>query len=829
MAMSPNRSGSGASAASGVSARHAKFAPRPFGIPDSVSSIVSSLCFAMRCLPSCLAVGLLIGDSVVHASRAPRSVSGDSGAAACEQPRALVLDSTRPTNLLLPAEHDGWLQLYLPRPGRFLVDVESGAATPRVAIWSACDQKAEQITGASTDAAGELTIDTDRPRTVLVKVGYEGPESVLSVSAKILLSVSGKVTDEEGLPLAGIEVRSFAAIDLRGVGFGLTDSSGFYSMGIPWSSQDGGYFVRTGASDPDPYLHEVWDNVPCGGASASSLSGCGPGTAVLVGQDDGMHSIDFALGRGASIEGRVVDAVTGLPLPDSTLWIASSLGGIYRAVLVDGAGRFRAAGFPPGSEVYLLAQSYEYEWQLFDGIPCPNRACALTAGTPVTLSAEAPTWVEFRLQPSSYIEVDLSIEGVSIPAYRGTYHVVREDGLVTTFRGGGDSRLGPLAPGTYYVRAEVEFESFDQVYDGVECDPTCPLNQLPMIGAPIIVDGPGDRPRIAMDLRRLPTLRGRVTDLDGAPVANASVSISGRSVRTDVDGDYIVRGISTGSHRVFVDAVGFVDQLYPDVDCESDVFPFHCLGAEELSFGPSSGDRMADFVLHRSPRVHGKLRSNGLPLPNIWGWERSLRLYTADGNEVAGTVSSFDHVDSSYELTDFPPGDYYIRSHIDGYYHQLANGVNCLYDGVVDFTCPVGAAQVYSLGSDDVALDFDLVQLGQQVLVQAADGTPLPGVALDVWNEQGYSLGSVSTDATGRAVLGRHEAFVFLSTDNDAGYIDEVHSNIDCPRGTSVYKGGCGLDGAAGFSVPNPDPSTPPIVFSLEPDPTVFQGDFEDE
>lgn len=746
----------------------------------------------------------------------------------CENP--LSLSAERSVDLTIPPGASAWVRLRFTESQRYLV--RAGASEDlTVSLSSSCSGKAQPL-GLSTGHASEAAIVAKAGDAVTVRVANTTTavsKTTLSVTGATF--ISGRVTSEEsGLPLQRVEVRAFAVNGSRLAGSAYTDANGEYLMSINWLGTDGGYRLRTGEDFYVRYLHEAWPGSACTEAPAYNLYSCDSPATLNVNPGAHLPFIDFALGTGAILEGRVRDTVTGLPVQHAWLEVyAGTSQQRLRQEPADSAGRYRIVGLKPGP-IRVRVWSPDHEGELHPDIPCPYEGCSLAPGAIVEVSASQPTTVDFSLNPTSYIDVALTLEGAPV-GYESLYIVVGADGIARYFQYVG-SRLGPLSPGTYYVSAQAP-GGFDRVYDGVECDPYCSVEQITQVGTPIVISQPGDSPRIAIDLRRLPLLSGRVVNTRGQAVAGAIVLVAGssrpgRSARTDVDGNYVVRGIFPGEYKVFVDATDYVDQLYPAVDCETEGSVGACAGASTVTFGRTTGDRSADFVLRDAPRVSGNITVLGRPATGLYsGWERSLRLIKQDGTEVQGTMARIDTVESTYELTDYPPGSYYVRASISGGYDQLADGKNCIFVPPLQFECSLEGAHLYSLGAEDVQVDFDLTPLGQRVVVQDRNGTPLTGIALDLWNSDGYSLGTTSTGSEGWVVLPGFEGAVTLSTDNLSGFLDQVYRDITCPRRTSAYRGGCSLDGSLPLTLQPSAMATAPIVFTLDPDPTVFVGDFE--
>jgi hypothetical protein len=135
-----------------------------------------------------------------------------------------------------------------------------------------------------------------------INVEASGQESSLSFALSTGATISGRITDADtGLPLSRVDVT--AERDSGGrEAWGQTDADGVYTVrGVA----PGTYRVKARAEERG-YIQQFHDNVIYWD-QASLLH--------VVGTEE-VHGIDFALKRGASISGRVIDGSTGLPVPN---------------------------------------------------------------------------------------------------------------------------------------------------------------------------------------------------------------------------------------------------------------------------------------------------------------------------------------------------------------------------------------------------------------------------------------------------------------------------------------------------------------------------------
>ena len=159
-------------------------------------------------------------------------------------------------------------------------------------------------------------------------------------------TISGRVVDvDTGLPIANVRMRADDPATRRGPRTD-TGPDGRYSL----SGIGPGVYIVSADGVPKGYIIENYDDkLAWEDAARFTITG----TEVVEG-------IDFGLKRGATISGRVIDAVTGLPIVKMDVRAAPADGGPDISWgETDIEGRYTLKGLPDGVvEVFVVGQGY---------------------------------------------------------------------------------------------------------------------------------------------------------------------------------------------------------------------------------------------------------------------------------------------------------------------------------------------------------------------------------------------------------------------------------------------------------------------------------------
>ena len=170
--------------------------------------------------------------------------------------------------------------------------------------------------------------------------------------------------------------------------------SGTYFAVAPYDYYDGHW-----------YASELYQELPC-------PSGCEPtsGTPIAVTTGQGKSGIDFTLQELATIAGRVTDAATGFPIglvSQVTIQVYKPTGEYVTGDWYT-AGSYIISDLEPGSYVVrTVSDSGAVVDQLHQGKTC-EPTCDVTQGTPVSVSLDTTTTVDFALRRTTFADVPTS-------------------------------------------------------------------------------------------------------------------------------------------------------------------------------------------------------------------------------------------------------------------------------------------------------------------------------------------------------------------------------------------------------------------------------------
>jgi len=211
------------------------------------------------------------------------------------------------------------------------------------------------------------------------------------------------------------------------------------------------------------------------------------------------------------------------------------------------------------------------------------------------------------------------------------------------------------------------------------------------------------------------SVEGRVTDVDGNPIAGVTVTIDGRTTTTGADGRYLIDEVPVGEHTAMIttpDGYTIVTSAPP-------------FTVPEDSETPITG---VDFIVAENPSLSGAVRSNGAGVAGV------TVTASSPGGSVATAVTD---ANGQYAFPRLPAGDYTVGIEVPGGYTASS---------------PVSREENVAEG-DVVDVDFELARLGAiDGVVRTDDGTPMPGVAINVEGPDGAQ--QLTTDADGAYGLG---------------------------------------------------------------------------
>ena len=503
-------------------------------------------------------------------------------------------------------------------------------------------------------------------------------------------SLGGTVTDDQGLPVAGVEVRVAAV-----------RSGELYDE---WSVTDGAGAFRVENLWPDDFTLEFFDplgryewtyfgGLTAGGAPAVQIPvGLGPITGVDISLED-----DDPTTPGGSISGLVTSS-DGQPLRLVRVSSDPSCDHVYaacessRSTFTDANGFYRLRPLPSDQVVVQFSDWDGFaigEWYL--------DAEDEDSATPVTVASPFSTGgINAELELGGAIEGRvLNDNGLPFGIYfvtaygfiDGEWVPVGSDADIND--GQGFYRIANLPPGDYRVllsggslgSTHYQNEWYDDAFSVESADDVTVSAGITTGGIDAVL---GNEPPGA--------LSGTVTDTSGNAIEEATVWVYGPNLldilataQTAPDGTYTVTGLRPG--RVYVKFVAGADREYwQDVADASLATPVEVELSEILGIDAELG---ATSDVPGGGSISGTVRdANGSPLPDI-----SVTCFPAGFADSVPICNTTTGADGSYVLGgNLPSGDYWVQfAPLDVYVRELYDDT-LFFEEAQDIAVTVGFA-----------------------------------------------------------------------------------------------------------------------------------------
>ncbi len=457
----------------------------------------------------------------------------------------------------------------------------------------------------------------------------------IDFSLRAFGAVTGIVTDAgTGDPVPFLEIEATHP-DGIGWAYDYTDSEGRYRI---QGLGAGSYRVRTYIYGD--FRNEYYDDIAC------TPSGCPYESATLVPVAPGSTAagIDFALDRLARISGVVRAEESGTPLGSAyvVLWHQD---GYYAGYgYTNEVGRYSLSGLDAGT-YFATAEEAGYQRELFEDLPCPA-SCDPTTGTPVTASlGSESSGVDFSLTELGSISgrviaeaTGLPVAGCSVVAYNGDWY----DGSGYTDAEGRYTIEG-LEPGAHFVRTSCS-SWLDELYDDLPCPYYAPCD--PTTGDPIAVAFEVETTGIDFALRRLGSIRGRVTDTTSGTALSAYVSLwdvggaFGGATYSDSLGNFELAGLRAGTYFAHAQSFEHLGELYNGVLCFYPHDSCDPTAGTPIQVSLDTAATGIDLALDRGPGIQGTVtaQGGGAPLAGVGidVWLPSGQLFASTSTDAAG-------------------------------------------------------------------------------------------------------------------------------------------------------------------------------------------------
>lgn len=612
--------------------------------------------------------------------------------------------------------------------------------------------------------------------------------------------ISGTVTDEvTSEPLQGITM--CLAPQAGGNWFSCrnTDAEGNYAFkGLEVRAD---YIPFVWSVNGQGYARETWNDQPC-----CNGNWIGEGTPVSV-SSGGTFDADFALAPSAAITGILTDSATGTPVSGGSVWLVTPQCGFLERGITDDTGRYTLSGFEPGTYyVAANADNQGYVRQLYPDIKRYDSCDPDVAdgqAIPVDPLALISN-IDFALDMGGSISGYISDAGGVLPQFNGDVRLFDVSGKPAGFNFNREPdngyRVGGLLPGTYTVLLTGRnLGLIDERYDDVPC----PRNSCdPALGVPVVVGPEENITGIDATLSAGARLSGQVTDEFGAPLDGYFVNFYTE------DGLYAGFG-STDANGEFTTSSGYPDGVYlmsnqwfptpsdpqpvqggylPQVwkndgsfgDCGD---PCNLLLGDPITVSGGADVGGLNLALATGQTLFGQVTTGATPLQGV-----ELRLLSSqDGSLVRSQTTD---AGGNYAFEGLPStGEYYLRTlNTDGY-------GDLLYDSPANDSCnpscdPLQGGLIL-MASGPVSIGFDLVPTPViQGNVSLPNGDPATGTTVKAYNSLGSVVATTLTNASGDYVLANLWSGTFyVRTHNTAGYLDDLHSGLECGAACDALDG----------------------------------------
>lgn len=288
-------------------------------------------------------------------------------------------------------------------------------------------------------------------------------------------------------------------------------------------------------------------------------------------------------------------------------------------------------------------------------------------------------------------------------------------------------------------------------------------------------------------------LAGRVTEAgSGDPVTAGEVVVSspvGFVVQTAPlagDGSYSVGGLNAfGSYLLHTETEeGARDEVWNDHPCVGTLLCNPFFIGDPVAVNSLDTTAGIDFVLDPGGTIAGTVRHAVTADPvegvRVEAWSHQPPA------EPRLAVTTTSLTDGTYSLEGLDSGSFLVTTTSPDWGDELYDDVACPGGMVVFPDCEPadGTPVAVTLGATTGGVDFDLTRLGifEGTVTEAATGDPIEGARVRVETQNGASLGSVFTDATGAYRIGGLPAGDHFLSAEASGFLTEAYQEVDCPR-----------------------------------------------
>ena len=680
-----------------------------------------------------------------------------------------------------------WLRYAAAKAGATAVSTAGSDFDTVVEVFRSCPTAGETPIARGDDEVGlqsRASFRAAKNETSWIRIGgADGATGVLAIQLEGgQAGFEGVVTDETTgqAPDYGFVQVWNASGDFVTSGYIYYDGSYLVTLA------PGTYFASTDIDYDEGLLDELYDDLPCAGGPPNGCS-LTSGHPIVVPAGTTLSGIDFELGHGAAIAGRVRDAQTGDPLAGVVVNAWGSAGQTIGYTYTDSVGRFLLSGMASGIAFATAGPSYgPYRRELYQNIGCRN-GCDVTTGTPipVTVGQTTPN-VDFGLERFGAISGTVTRQANGSPVTYGYVAIWDSQGNQQASGytdGAGEYVAGGLEAGQYFATTQTWGGFSDELYDDLPCEPSCD----PLTGVPVSVTLGHTTTSVDFALRRMATISGALTDaVSGDPISYfwyspTFISIydgSGNVVAYTYSfgGTYEVAALPAGTYYVKASNSFYLTELYDDKLCPTSCDPTTGTAVTVALDGDATG---IDFALTPLGKIAGTVvdgATNAAISAAVLVWDSSGQLLRS-----AGTSD-----DGAYEVPGLPNGSYFVTVSNTEYVGELYDDIPC--PGGPPAGCNLGSGESVpvTIGNTTTGIDFALVRRGgiKGTVRDASSMQPLSWARVWVFTNTGGQVASTYTDSNGSyevPALLAGNYFVVADGDYYEDYNAEVFDDVPCP------------------------------------------------
>lgn len=652
--------------------------------------------------------------------------------------------------------------------------------------------------------------------------------SWLGIQSSVVMavgSIAGTVTDaESGQPIQDIQVSAAPSGGDFSV-FATTDAAGAYVL----DGLDNGDYVLIfeGVGSTEAYVDEVFNDKICPQIS------CDVGSLFdTVTVADGVTTADADLVLGGTIQGTVTNADTAAPASDAVVEFYNDTGQLVARFFAS-TGTYPATGLPPG-DYFAVASAFGLFAELHEDIPCPNGACAVTTGTPVSIVANGSVTLDFALNQGAVLSGVVTDADTGSPLADIALSIWDPDRFLFYFAltdAGGAYSVAGLPSGNYRVATSTPTLFYiDQAYaqsGNIFC-----LNGGCIFlgeGDALALAAPDTSPSIDFALELGGGIFGQFTD------QGTSNPLSGQALLFNAGGDFVFfqdvagdgnygfRGLPEGIYYVDARAFqGYIDEVHGGLPCPGvcDVrggTPLQIFNQQTL-FG-------RDIALEQGATLSGTLSGNAVGSRGAAAIvEGGITVYDASGGIAGFGTANFA---GDWTSTALLPGDYTVRSGTPSNGTFNVGHIEELYDDLPcpGLSCDPTTGQVFNLtGTDEIAGIDLLLDPGFTIsgtVIDSATSNPVSGLGVLFYDGDGVLYGSAISDVAGAFESTHMPAGTYygLTASGDAvpfpfafipssPFVDTLLGGVPCPggvcdvtQGTPIVIGNRGVPAQVTFEI----------------------------